>query len=184
MAEAPLKEAIKGRDVEVEWMPFELRPYPTETLSPKDARFQQGWNQSIAPLAERLGVKMVMPQVDPTPHTHLAHEGFRFAKEHGKGNEYVEAVLKEFWEQSKDIGSIDVLAEIASSVGLDKERFKDTLSERKYEPHHKQALKHAYYDAQITAVPTFFIGNRRVQGLHTKEALERILDEEESNSPS
>ncbi|MDQ0217453.1 putative DsbA family dithiol-disulfide isomerase [Peribacillus cavernae] len=163
-------------------MPFELRPYPAETLSPKDAKFQQGWRQSIAPLAERFGVKMMMPEADPTPHTHLAHEGFRFAKENGKGNEYVEAVLKAFWEQSQNIGSIDVLSDIAASVGLDGTEFKKALSERKYEQNHKQALKHAYYDAQITAVPTFFIGNRRVQGLHTKEALERILDEEITGS--
>ncbi|WP_301950644.1 DsbA family protein [Bacillus sp. V59.32b] len=181
MAEAPLKEAIKGRDVEIEWMPFELRPYPAETLSPKSEKFQQGWTQSISPLAERFGVKMVMPETDPTPHTHLAHEGFRFAKENGKGNEYVEAVLKEFWEQGKDIGNIDVLSDTAASVGLNRDEFKKALSERKYEMHHKQALKHAYYDAQITAVPTFFIGNRRVQGLHTQEALERILDEEAAN---
>ena len=32
LAEIPLQEAIRGKDVEVEWMPFELRPYPNETL--------------------------------------------------------------------------------------------------------------------------------------------------------
>ncbi|WP_409305929.1 DsbA family protein [Peribacillus sp. SCS-155] len=178
MAEAPLKEAIQGKDIEIEWMPFELRPYPTETLSTKNERFQQGWHQSIKPMAERFGVKMNMPQLDPVPHTHLAHEGFRFAKEHGKGNEYVEAVLKQFWESSANIGQVSVLADIAETAGLDRQEFEAALTERKYEQHHKQALRHAYYDAKITAVPTFFIGTRRVQGLHTREALERIIAEE------
>jgi predicted DsbA family dithiol-disulfide isomerase len=159
-------------------MPFELRPYPTETVSVKNAKFQQGWSQSIKPMAERFGVKMNMPQVDPVPHTHLAHEGFRFAKEYGKGNEYVEAVLKAFWELGRNIGDVGVLSGIAESVGLHQKEFETALNERKYEFHHKQALKHAYYDAGITAVPTFFIGNRRVQGLHTRESLERIINEE------
>ncbi|WP_257985923.1 DsbA family oxidoreductase [Bacillus sp. M6-12] len=184
MAEAPLKDAIKGKDVEIEWMPFELRPYPAETVSLKDPRYRQGWEQSIKPMAERFGVKMNMPKVDPSPHTHLAHEGFRFAKETGKGNEYVEAVLRAYWEDGKDIGKIDVLADIAESAGVDRNGIVEALKERRYEPHHKQALRHAYYEASITAVPTFFIGRRRVQGLHTKESLEKIINEETAANES
>ena len=37
LAEFPLQEAIRGKDVAVEWMPFELRPEPTPTLRPGDA---------------------------------------------------------------------------------------------------------------------------------------------------
>lgn len=37
IGEAPLKEAIKGKDVEVEWMPFELRPQGTEPCLRKAA---------------------------------------------------------------------------------------------------------------------------------------------------
>lgn len=159
-----------------------MRPYPAETVSLKDPRYRQGWEQSIAPLADRLGVKMNMPAVDPAPHTHLAHEGFRFAKEQGKGNEYVEAVLRAYWEDGKDIGKIDVLADITETAGVDRSGIEEALKERRYEPHHKQALRHAYYEASITAVPTFFIGSRRVQGLHSKEALEKIIFEEASNN--
>ena len=35
LAEFPLKEAVEGKDVTVEWMPFELRPEPTPTLTPE-----------------------------------------------------------------------------------------------------------------------------------------------------
>lgn len=35
LAEGPLREAIMGKNVEVEWMPFELRPYPQPTLKPE-----------------------------------------------------------------------------------------------------------------------------------------------------
>lgn len=34
VAEFPLQQAVLGKDVGVEWMPFELRPYPNETLRP------------------------------------------------------------------------------------------------------------------------------------------------------
>ncbi|WP_308314949.1 MULTISPECIES: DsbA family oxidoreductase [Bacillus] len=179
MAEAPLKEAIKEKEnIELEWMPFELRPLPYETLSPKSEKMQQGWKSSIKPLSERFGVNMKLPDIDPMPHTHFAHEGYQFAKENGKGNEYVEAVLEAFWRDGKNIGSIDELTEIAASIGLERDAFQKALEDRNYERAHKQALRHAYEEAAITAVPTFFIGSQRVQGLNTKETLEAIIDQE------
>jgi predicted DsbA family dithiol-disulfide isomerase len=42
LAEFLLKEAIAGKDVKVEWMPFELRPYPTPTLRPEGGYLQNG----------------------------------------------------------------------------------------------------------------------------------------------
>ena len=47
VAEFPLKQAIVGRDVEVEWMPFELRPEPHPTLRPEGEYLQRAWSQSV-----------------------------------------------------------------------------------------------------------------------------------------
>ncbi|MCA1031148.1 DsbA family protein [Bacillus timonensis] len=178
MAEAPLFEAIKGKDVKVEWMPFELRPYPNEQLSPKSDYIQRGWHGSVKPMSERFGVQMVLPDIDPVPYTHLAHEGYQYALEHDKGLEYALAAFKGYWQRELDISQVDVLAELAAEVGLDKEDFTAKVAARTYQQKHREALRHAYQEAQITAVPTFFIGNRRVQGLHTKEMLEKIINEQ------
>ena len=51
--------------VEVEWMPFELRPYPTPTLEPEGDYLQSGWRDSVYPMAERMGVRIVLPSVSP-----------------------------------------------------------------------------------------------------------------------
>ncbi|MEC2084937.1 DsbA family protein, partial [Bacillus inaquosorum] len=34
IGKAAFEEAIKGKDVDVEWMPFELRPSPSPQLDP------------------------------------------------------------------------------------------------------------------------------------------------------
>ena len=96
LAEFPLKEAIKGRDVEVEWMPFELRPAPQPTLRPEGQYLQRAWRNSVYPMAEHMGVPVVLPRVSPQPHTHLAFEGYQYAKLHGLGNEYNDRVLRAF----------------------------------------------------------------------------------------
>ena len=45
LAEGPLNEAVAAMEgtVEVEWMPFELRPYPTPTLEPEGDYLQTNW---------------------------------------------------------------------------------------------------------------------------------------------
>ncbi len=159
-------------------MPFELRPYPHETLRPEGEYLQKAWKERVLPLAERMGVTMQLPRVSPRPHTHLAHEGLQFAKEHGKANEYNHAVMVAFFQNSEDIANIDVLTRIAGSVGLDENEFRRALEQRRYRQTHQELLSEAYGQLAISAVPTFFIGHRRLQGLYPKEALEQVIDEE------
>ncbi len=175
MAEFPLKEAIDGKDVELEWMPFELRPYPNKTLKPEEHYLQSTWKQSVYPMAERMGVEIVLPDVSPQPYTHLAFEGYQYAKEHGKGNEYNDHMLRAFFQRGLDIGNLKVLTMLAGEVGLDQDEYRHALETRKYKEAHQQALDHAYNEVDITAVPTFIVGDRVVPGMRSKEALEQII---------
>src|SRR5207244_7811029 len=130
--EFPLQEAVRGRDVEVEWMPFELRPEPHPTLRPEGDYLQRAWQQRVYPVARQMGVPIKLPEVSPQPHSHLAFEGFQFAKEHGKANEYNHRVLEAFFVESRDIGDLGVLTKLAGEVGLDEGEFKEALRTRKY----------------------------------------------------
>lgn len=183
LAEKPLEEAVKGKDVEIEWMPFELRPQPNRTLRPEEDYLQTTWRQSVYPMAERLGVKIVLPNVSPQPYTHLAFEGFQYAKEKGKANEYNDRMLRAFFQEEKNIGEINVLTDLAGEIGLDKDDFKGILQTRKYKEAHQKALGHAYNEAEIQAVPTFVIGDTKISGIVSKERLEKVIEEEMKKQP-
>lgn len=178
LAEQPLEEAIKGKDVEVEWMPFELRPFPNETLKPEGEYLQRTWEQAVYPMAEQMGIDIVLPNVSPQPHTHLAFEGFQYAKEQGKATAYNDRMLKAFFQEQQDIGSIDVLVRLAGEIGLDEQGYREALESRRYKEAHVKALEHAYEEANITAVPTFVIGETAIAGMHSKETIEQLIDEE------
>ena len=178
MAEAPLKEAIAGKDVELEWMPFELRPYPNPTLKPEEHYLQSTWKQSVYPMAERMGIPIVLPDVSPQPYTHLAFEGYQYAKENGKGNEYNDLMLRAFFQRGLDIGDIDILVKLAGEIGLDTTEYRHALDSRKYRETHERALNQAYSEVDITAVPTFIIGDTTIPGMRSKEALEKIINDE------
>jgi predicted DsbA family dithiol-disulfide isomerase len=177
IGEKPLEEAIVGKDVEVEWMPFELRPYPNETLKPEGDYLQTIWKQSVYPYAEHYGLQIVLPNVSPQPYTHLAFEGYQYAKEHGKGYEYNGKMFRYFFQQEKDIGNVDVLTKAAEEIGLDGEEFRHSLETRKYKEKHEQAIKHAFEEVQITAVPTIIIGNQVLRGMQTKDRIEKAIED-------
>src|SRR5215217_7015083 len=124
-------------------MPFELRPHPNETLRPEGDYLRRAWQQSVYPIARRMGVPIVLPPVSPQPHTHLAFEGYQYAREHGKGHEYNHRVLEAFFVEGRDIGDVGVLSALAGDVGLDQDDFGDALRSRKYREAHRRALRHA-----------------------------------------
>ncbi|MGC4375311.1 DsbA family protein [Fictibacillus sp. Mic-4] len=175
MAETPLKEAIGGKDAEMEWMPFELYPYPAEPLRPEGEYIQNDWKESVKPRAEKLGISIQLPQFSPLPYTHLAHEGHLFAKEHGKGEEYSHSVFTGLFQKGLDIGNIEILTKIAGQLGLHEETFREALQLRKYKDEHRKLLQHAKEEANITVVPTIVIGDRILRGLHPKETIEKAI---------
>lgn len=179
LGKGPLDEIAKEKDVEVEWMPFELRPSPYSKIDPwKEPDKLGSWDSFILPTAKKLGIEMRLPRVSPHPYTHLAFEAYQYAKEQGKGNEYHHRVFTAFFQEEQNIEDIDVLTKLAGEVGLDMDECREALVTRKYKEVHQKLLKHAYEEAQIMAVPTLVIGDEVVQGLASKETLAKIIDKE------
>ncbi|EON68444.1 hypothetical protein W97_07654 [Coniosporium apollinis CBS 100218] len=177
LAEEVLTAELKDRrDVKVRWHPFELRQYPTPTLRTEDEYLPRVWKSSVYPMAARLGVDIKLPNISPQPYTHTAFEGSFFAAEHDRANEYNVAVLRAFFQQERDIGNVDVLADVAAGVGLDREEFRQALIDRKYRQAEKHAVQHAS-ELGITSVPTIFVNGRMIcSGVPNRDTLRRALD--------
>lgn len=179
LGEIVLERALAGiahqEKVNVTWMPFELRPEPTPTLKPEEDYLQTTWQNSVYPMAEQLGINIVLPNVSPQPYTHLAFEGFQFAKEKGLGSEYTDRMFRAFFQEELDIGEVDTLTKLAGEIGLNEREFREALESRKYKAAHQQALRHAYEEVGVQAVPTFIIGDKIVRGLLREEDLRRLI---------
>ena len=175
LGEQVLARAIAGKEVAVEWMPFELRPAPTPTLRPEDDYLQTTWARSVYPMAATLGVPIVLPKVSPQPHTHLAFEGYQFAKEHGQGEAYTHRMFTAFFQEEQNIGDVEALTRLATEVGLDAATFRAALVNRTYRQQHQLALREAAR-VGISAVPSFLIGNKLVRGLPQEADLARLIE--------
>ncbi len=177
LAETPLHEATRDLDVEIEWMPFELRPHPTPTLRPEDEYLPAIWARSVYPMARQMKVDISLPTVSPQPYTRLAFEGYQYAAEHGKAAEYTPRVLRAFFQENRHIGRLDVLTDIASELGLDEAGFTEALTAGAYTETHQEALRTAKA-YRISVAPTIIIGERhRIEGVPAvAEIRKAVLD--------
>ncbi|SDO41477.1 DSBA-like thioredoxin domain-containing protein [Alkalicoccus daliensis] len=122
---------------------------------------------------------MNLNMTDPQPHTHYAHEGLLFAKEHDKGNEYAHKVFRAFYEDGINIGDISELRRIAEETGLPGEDFSQALEDRVYSDAREASIRKAYEEG-VQAVPTFYIGDKKLTGLQSQEAYEKAVTEAET----
>jgi predicted DsbA family dithiol-disulfide isomerase len=162
-------------EVEIIWRAFELRPEPVPVLDPKGDYLQRAWTTSVYPLAERLGVTMKLPPIQPR--TRLAHEAAHWARSQGKFDDYHEAIFRSFFERGEDIGDIEVLASLATKLELDGESLRQVLTNREFE---KSVLEDEG-QAQalgVRGVPAF-IANRKaaVSGVQPVENLKRLVEQ-------
>ena len=105
----------------------------------------------------------------------LAIEAAEFAREAGRHPEFHRAVLAAYFGDSRDIGDVEVLAEVAERVGLDPVLLRAGLSSGKYAGAREAARAEADRHG-ITAVPTYiFAGGASVVGAQSLDYFRRVL---------
>ncbi len=59
--------------------------------------------------------------------------GAKFAEAQGVGDAYHDAVFRAYWQEEKNIEDLDVLAEVATAVGLARDQFLAALNDPDYQ---------------------------------------------------
>lgn len=178
VAKVPFLQAIQGKDVEVEWIPYELTQEPEERVDTyHDETRREKWAKTLLPVARNLGIDMKLPpKVIPRPYTRLAFEGYHFAKEHGLGERYNDRVFTAYFVEEQDIGELDVLCRLAKECGLDAAAFREALELGTYTELEKNLVSYAVNELHVECVPTIFIGDTRVEGeIYSKEKFEELI---------
>ena len=122
-----------GQDynIAVEGRAYLLRPdTPKEGLL-RQARTGETEDELSEPIRSQVReANLIMKPPQVTPNTMYALEATEYAQQHGKFMEFHHAAYKAYWEDRKDLGKIEVLAEIAKSVSLDADEMVQTLETR------------------------------------------------------
>ncbi len=182
LAEKPLNQAIdslESADINVEWMPFELRPYPTPTLKPEGQYLKEAWKHSVYPMAKSMGIPIILPDVSPQPYTRLAFEGSIAASAQKKAKEYNHRIFSAFFQDGLDIGKQSILESCAADIGMDPYKFGLDLASGRFKSECERQLISGRELFQISSVPTFIINNDvRIAGVASKETLQSIFEKQ------
>jgi predicted DsbA family dithiol-disulfide isomerase len=180
--EAALRER-PHLDVVVRWHPFELnagmpaegadrREYLQAKFGDPD-RFRDA-QQRLLDLGSAAGIDYRFEAQARMPNTRASHALVRLAG--AREGEVVDALFAAYFNAGRDVGDLDVLAEVASEAGLDGPAARARLEARDgYD-----AIEREEREAQrmgVTGVPFFvFAGKWAVSGAQETEAFVRALD--------
>jgi predicted DsbA family dithiol-disulfide isomerase len=169
-------EALKANyNVDVQWHSFELRPAGTPPLS-------EEYRASIAAkrhyfhqaAQEQYGVMINEGPfgIDSRP----ALVGAKYAEAQGVGEAYHEAVFRSYWQEAKSIEEIDVLADIATDIGLERQAFVAALDEEMWDT----AVSADVYQARVyglSGVPAMVFANKYlVVGAQPYNVLAQVVE--------
>lgn len=161
--------AVKNRfEARVTWHPFELNPdMPREGLDRKAYRSAKfgSWEKSLA-LDEQVktagaseGISFRHDLMKRTPNTFDAHKLILLAGREGVQGKVVDGIFNGYFIEGKDVGSREILIEIATAAGMVAERVK-TFLESDEGTNAVNEAEAKGRELRINGVPNFIINNR------------------------
>lgn len=170
----------KNYDITDEWISFEIHPEtPLEGVNLEDRFGKARLESSIGFLSQRakeldLGFGMLTHM----PNSSLAHQLTYYARDKGLFPEAHRAIMEAYYKDSRDIGSIDVLTEIASDIGLNGIEVKGILESSKYLDDVNSSSRKAISQG-ISSTPTFIINDKHtISGAQPLETFINIIEQE------
>jgi predicted DsbA family dithiol-disulfide isomerase len=171
---------------QIQWHPFQLNPdMPPEGVRKRDyleAKF--GGKARVDAIHERLrevakvaGIDMDPDRPQRMPNTLNAHRLIHWAGIEGVQQAVVNALMRAYWSEGRDIGDLTALADIAGENGMDREAtLRLLLSDADADD--IQARDQDARRKGVNAVPTFLIAQQYVvSGAQPPETWGKVIEE-------
>jgi predicted DsbA family dithiol-disulfide isomerase len=182
-----LEAAVRERPdiaITVRWRPFELNPdmplagvERSEYLAQKfgdPGRLQQTHHRLVE-LGREVGIGYRFEAIQRVPNTRAAH--VLIARDGDRQDAVVESLFRAYFEEARDVGDVEVLAEIGAAAGLEISELRASLATREG----SAAIAAQERDAArlgINGVPFFvFAGRWAVSGAQETATLVAALDQ-------
>jgi predicted DsbA family dithiol-disulfide isomerase len=116
MESRAVEAAEDAGELDVEWLPFELRPAPKPLLEPRGDHLRVDWTRHVYRRALAAGVEIHLPRYQPRSTLPLA--ACLWADGQGRLRQLKHALYEAFFCEGEDIASDRELARAAGRAGL------------------------------------------------------------------
>lgn len=171
---------------EIEWHPFQLNPdMPAEGMDRRDyleTKFggKEGAIRAYAPVLERAeaaGLTIDFAAIKRTPNTLDAHRLLHWAGIEGCQDRMAMALFRAYFNEGRDIGDPEVLADLADSLSLDGAMIQRLLA-TEADRDAIRARDAQFREMGISGVPTFIVGGQHaVPGCQPAELWVKVIDD-------
>jgi len=174
-----LEQLKQSHDVEVIWRSYELRPQGSPPIPPEYLARIKATEPRLNRMArEHYGLELNRGPMGVPSRSALI--GAKYAEAQGKGPHYHDTVFRAYWQRANNIGDVDVLAEIAQSIGLKREAFLAALQDKSYEARVVNDIEQAYQYG-LTGVPALVFDSRYlVSGAQPYDVLQQVVEKVEA----
>lgn len=164
----------------MDWRGYELHPETPRGGIPLAEYFPAARLPSMKAHVEAFAASFgIADLVFPTrlPNTRRALAVAEYARERARLVAFRDATMDAYWRKGRDIEKDDVLAEIATSVGLDPAAAVAAADDPVHQAKIDQRRREAE-DAGVTGIPTFLFGERpiRIVGCQPLEVLRQAAE--------
>jgi predicted DsbA family dithiol-disulfide isomerase len=178
--------ADREEPLKIDWHPFDLRSHKRGPDGEIDHSIEDGKDDAyfdqVRENVERLRAEYdadEMRSLDELPDevdSFNAQVGAAFVKQEfpDMWEAFDAALFDALWVDGRDIGDVDVLADIAAEVGLDAEAVTAAVEDEK----RREALRERFEDAKregVTGVPTFVADQHAARGAVPPDHLARLV---------
>ncbi|AWZ22138.1 DSBA-like thioredoxin family protein [Roseovarius sp. EC-HK134] len=171
---------------EIEWHPFQLNPdMPAEGMDRRDyleTKFggKDGAIRAYAPVLERAeaaGLTIDFAAIKRTPNTLDAHRLLHWAGIEGCQDRMAMALFQAYFNEGRDIGDPEVLADLADSLSLDGAMIQRLLA-TEADREDIRTRDAQFRQMGITGVPTFIVGGQHaVPGCQPTDLWVKVIDD-------
>jgi predicted DsbA family dithiol-disulfide isomerase len=173
LGEALLKSAAVATGAEVVRRAYQLHESGLSKIDPRGERMKAAWENSIYPMAEKLGVEIRQPS--RLPQTRLAHEAAAWARQQGCLELFHSNLFRAFFVEDKDLSELSVLKEIAWQSGLNPAELENALvGNQMAEEVDEDLLIGQTYG--ITSIPTFVVAGHLLRGVQDAAVLINAIE--------
>jgi predicted DsbA family dithiol-disulfide isomerase len=170
----------------LEWHPFQLNPDMPEGGMDRRAYLEgkfggkDGAVQAYLPVVERAaaaGLNINFEGIKRTPNTLNAHRLIHWGGIEGRQTPVAMALFRAYFEEGRDIGDMDVLADIADAVDMDAALVRKLL-QSDADVDDIRARDTQFREMGITGVPAFIVaGAHAVPGCQPADLWIKVIDE-------
>ncbi len=180
LGDAVVKNLSDQYDFEIEHIGFELHP---DTAPEGNDILEQfpGSNEMFAGLRDRgKPYGLSFDQITILPNSQKALLVGEYAKEIGKGEEYILEMWKAYFGSNANIGEHQVIVDTAAKVGITETEVDAAIASEKYRSSLDRNTQECYRYG-INSVPTFIIDEKyKVVGAQGEDVFRRVFDELQS----